>query len=173
MRFIADFKDLLRLADHIHDVAIKFPQSFSGVLNRIGNRTYSRVAAAMSESIGAPVRGDDVKDALKATEASFLAPEYLIETQTERFKYVKWITAADDKVCPICAPLHNQIMLESAALTLEIHGGPIGHNNCRCHLEAVDLAGSMLGVAPAIVTPAAEEISRELGEKYMALWGSE
>lgn len=48
---------------------------------------------------------------------------------------VVWVTAEDEKVCPICRPLHDVIIsLEEA-----VYGGlrPPAHPRCRCWLEAI------------------------------------
>ena len=44
----------------------------------------------------------------------------------------QWVTWRDDRVCPICAPLHN-----SFDWSTEIPDGPPAHVNCRCWLANV------------------------------------
>lgn len=48
---------------------------------------------------------------------------------------VIWVTAEDERVCPICRPLHDTII----SLTEAIYGGvrPPAHPRCRCWLEAI------------------------------------
>lgn len=54
----------------------------------------------------------------------------------------RWQTAVDDKVCPICAPLHNmEVDLDGNGFTTEEGGigiqGPPAHVGCRCWLQPV------------------------------------
>jgi len=49
-----------------------------------------------------------------------------------------WLTANDDLVCPICAPLHGK---PESEWIMEHPTGPPGHVNCRC-----DLALEFIGV---------------------------
>lgn len=44
----------------------------------------------------------------------------------------RWITWRDDRVCPICAPLHNRLDWQA-----EFAYGPPAHVSCRCWLETV------------------------------------
>ncbi len=68
----------------------------------------------------------------------------------------KWQTARDELVCPICRPLHNQIVQIDTAFEIpddkqspelrrqilagqveEFHGAPPAHTNCRCWLQPI------------------------------------
>ena len=53
-----------------------------------------------------------------------------ITAQKEKAKWLVWITAADDRVCPICAPRH----LRRYRPTWFLPNMPI-HNLCRCAWE--------------------------------------
>ena len=44
----------------------------------------------------------------------------------------RWVTWRDDRVCPICAPLHNTYDWDTSFIF-----GPPAHVNCRCWLETV------------------------------------
>ena len=46
----------------------------------------------------------------------------------------QWVTYRDDRVCPICGPLHNTY---EDAWQLEFPDGPPAHVNCRCWLAVV------------------------------------
>lgn len=65
-------------------------------------------------------------------------PEGLSFTNTNNneFKHkVRWVTAADERVCKICMPLHNQVFYTND-ITTPLPGtmGSLGsHYNCRCH----------------------------------------
>lgn len=52
---------------------------------------------------------------------------------------VRWITQMDERVCPICMPLNNQVFYTADA-TVPIPGsiGSLGsHPNCRCYFELI------------------------------------
>lgn len=46
----------------------------------------------------------------------------------------QWVTYRDDRVCPICAPLHAT---SEDVWTIEQPAGPPAHVNCRCWLQLV------------------------------------
>jgi len=46
---------------------------------------------------------------------------------------IRWMTAEDELVCPICAPLDGQ----EADLSQGFADGPPAHPNCRCYLQPV------------------------------------
>ena len=44
----------------------------------------------------------------------------------------QWVTWRDDRVCPVCAPLHNSFDWDTSFIF-----GPPAHVNCRCWLANV------------------------------------
>ncbi len=53
---------------------------------------------------------------------------------------IRWITQMDERVCPICRPLNNQVFY-TTDVTVPIPGsiGSLGsHPNCRCYFELVN-----------------------------------
>lgn len=52
---------------------------------------------------------------------------------------VRWVTSLDERVCPICGPLHNETVSIKQAFNSEGFSGnrPPAHVNCRCFLEEV------------------------------------
>lgn len=44
----------------------------------------------------------------------------------------RWFTADDERVCPVCEPLHNTAY---AVFSIYFPGGPPAHPRCRCRLE--------------------------------------
>jgi SPP1 gp7 family putative phage head morphogenesis protein len=82
-------------------------------------------------------------EAIARTELAeaFNATEY--ETYVRNgVKKMRWVTVIDERVCEICAPLHN----EETAVGQSFSGGqtrPPAHVNCRCFLEEV-IAGVAL-----------------------------
>lgn len=51
----------------------------------------------------------------------------------------RWVTAEDDKVCPICAPLDNTTLESGAWERAGLPDGPPAHPRCRC-MDIVELA---------------------------------
>jgi hypothetical protein len=64
-------------------------------------------------------------------------PTGLSFTRTGDFSHkVRWVTQTDERVCPICFQLHNQIFYTNNAATIPLPGtlGTLGsHPNCRCY----------------------------------------
>jgi hypothetical protein len=66
---------------------------------------------------------------------------------------LRWFTQADDRVCPVCGPLHRKIVdlwelvlsntdspgRAAALQSIRANGGPPAHVNCRCHAELVPM----------------------------------
>lgn len=48
----------------------------------------------------------------------------------------EWNTANDERVCPICGPLHN-VVVKKGELFAGIYNGPPAHVNCRCSMSPV------------------------------------
>lgn len=49
---------------------------------------------------------------------------------------VRWVTVMDERVCPICQPLHNQ-EVKMGGLFGGVTDRPPAHVSCRCYLEEV------------------------------------
>ena len=64
------------------------------------------------------------------------SPELDIGFEIKRIPRLKWITAHDEKVCPICRELDSQEWNQDDP---DIPEPPdSSHNNCRCYLELID-----------------------------------
>lgn len=75
---------------------------------------------------------------------------------------LRWFTRADDRVCPICGPLHRKIVdlwelvvsnspssgRAAALASIRENGGPPAHPNCRCHAELVPLRAPIGALTP-------------------------
>jgi hypothetical protein len=48
-----------------------------------------------------------------------------------------WVTERDERVCPICAPLHGT---EQTTWPPDLSNGPPAHVNCRCHKRLTPIA---------------------------------
>lgn len=58
----------------------------------------------------------------------------------------RWVTVIDERVCPICAPLHNMEMTIGDAFITGVTRPP-AHPNCRCFIEEVMSGVSVRGNA--------------------------
>lgn len=60
----------------------------------------------------------------------------LITAKKNGIVYTIWRTSRDERVCPICAPLHG-VKAKIGKLFDGEHDGPPAHVSCRCYLEEV------------------------------------
>lgn len=75
---------------------------------------------------------------------------------------LRWFTRADDRVCPICGPLHRKSIdlwelvvsntqssgRASALASIRENNGPPAHPNCRCYAELVPLREPIGALTP-------------------------
>lgn len=106
------------------------------------------------------VRGGKHLDVLKSQVTPYLGPERASRIATTEVTRMyaegniaswkasgvvgkkRWRTAADERVCPICAPLHGMaVPVDENGFTTEQFGmglyNPPAHVNCRCGLQPV------------------------------------
>jgi len=78
----------------------------------------------------------------------------------------EWVTASDERTCPICLALHGErVPIGGSFLSLDGPlSGPPAHVNCRC-VDRLTLRGFRQGEAPA---PARERILKRLGRLAVA-----
>lgn len=59
--------------------------------------------------------------------------------QRNKVTKVRWVTVIDERVCPICEPLHNMEMNIGGEFVSDARNSqhPPAHPNCRCFLEEV------------------------------------
>lgn len=102
--------------------------TLSGMLAVLKRIVISAVTVAFSKAI--------------LSKANQLPPvEGLSFTQTNTNSHkVRWVTAADERVCPICMRLHNQIFYtDNVNVPLPGTMGSLGsHFNCRCYYVLVN-----------------------------------
>lgn len=166
-----DTSDLKLLAQHLSEVGRQVEISIPQILNRVGPEMRSKSIEMIVQSLdGRPTQGD-VADAIHEKTASGLIPEYAEISDASRWRYVRWVTQADDRVCPICAPLHGAIMRQSIAMTIEVHGGHVGSGHCRCTLEDIPISEELLNTAPAVLPPAQEEVIKQVLENFVSEFG--
>ena len=111
--------------------------------------TAADVEAVLSRALG-PDR-DAVTAATLTTQAQTRGTNATrIPLERAGFNMItRWITERDDRVCPLCRPLHNKVpdlwglVLENALAPggsraqdeVIANGGPPAHPNCRCYLK--------------------------------------
>ncbi len=97
----------------------------------------------------------------------------------------RWSTSVDELVCPICAPLHNKIVVVGAEFALGITSPP-AHTRCRCGLSpvvavadeydpAVDLPVGLenqpyVGLAGKAPPPSVADIERAIAQHGRQNW---
>lgn len=83
----------------------------------------------------AQVFGDDRAEAIAITEttvATSAGGERAAVITGKQSVLDIWYTAADDRVCKICGPLHKK---NRDVWELQFPGGPPAHPNCRCYIS--------------------------------------
>lgn len=137
--------------DDINRAAQAWARDYSfGVVRGINETTRQAISNAVQQYASTPgMTVDDVARMLEPTfgkrRASTIATTEITRAYSQAAQIAQqelagrgvivqsqWVTWRDDRVCPICAPLHNSF--EWAA---EFPYGPPAHPNCRCWLANV------------------------------------
>lgn len=121
----------------------------------IGQARGANLAASLSSDLRDAIeRGDSSFEILRqfdraraetigVTETTDLASQGYIEAAdsieelTGEITELWWVTARDDRVCPICGPLHQT---KRDRWSLKFPSGPPAHPNCRCTLDVERIA---------------------------------
>lgn len=83
---------------------------------------------ALTATFG-PARAESI--AVTETTRVFVQAQRLVEADNPYTVAFRWLTAADEMVCPVCGPQHGQVRRKS-----EGYGGGVdipAHPRCRCH----------------------------------------
>lgn len=100
-----------------------------------------RLIVAMEEVFG-PERGARI--AVTEVTRIHAEAERMAALQNPNVEYLIWHTAADEKVCPLCGPLHARIVGKRVDgfdhPTLGVLGFPPLHPNCRCGVQGISAA---------------------------------
>ena len=89
--------------------------------------------------------------------ATALMSEIGVET------YAVWYTASDDRVCPLCGPLHGR---EEVDWSIDHPGGPPAHPNCILPGNLVIAPDEVLACTKAFYVGRCVEITGERGSKF-------
>lgn len=90
-----------------------------------------------------PVRAESI--AVTETTRIFVQSQRLVEARNPRTVAFRWLTAADERVCPICGPRHGQVRRKEQGY----EGADIpAHTRCRCDETPETTATLAMGVPP-------------------------
>ena len=94
--------------------------------------TNADLEALLAPAFG-PVRAEmiAVTEVTRAYSAATNTYQALLGEMGAKFMRI-WNTSADDKVCPLCAPLNNK---PESVWKRDYPSGPPGHPGCRCGLS--------------------------------------
>lgn len=151
--------DVLVNWDWFNDAAIRFLDTWrGGTFAEMNNYTRTRTIKTISEWIQsgdalpvleerlAPLFGSSRARRIAATEVTRAYGEgnVLAWQSSGVVSGKRWMTARDERVCPICGPLHNKVVSLSGGWTMDAGGqivegfgltSPPAHVNCRCWLQ--------------------------------------
>lgn len=158
-----DASDLGRLAEHLGKVGETLESQIVPVLNEIGEDLVDQISEAVAAQTD--VDPDQVLDALRVRPATNFNKVFTIESDQSRFNYVRWMTQEDERVCPICGPMHGIVLRESEAMSRFP-----AHPNCRCRLDPVAIGDALAGVSEPFVTDALEEAVQNFIDDFSEEW---
>ena len=126
-KFVKGINDLTRQ---------KFQSEFMAWMREDGGRDISLLAKRLEKYVG-PVRAEMIA----TTEVNRAFNDAALETWRAEgsVKFIRFMTAADERVCPICAPLHGRtaditFAKFSHPTTGEFFPTPPLHPRCRCRI---------------------------------------
>lgn len=96
------------------------------------------------EPVFGPVRAEAI--AVTETTRVFVQAQRLAEADNPATVGFRWLTSADERVCPICGPQHGQVRRKAGS-----YGGGVdipAHPRCRCHEAPETEATLRLPLAP-------------------------
>jgi SPP1 gp7 family putative phage head morphogenesis protein len=162
LRIKTDFAELTAKLSSIPD---RIDDELAPILNRHGYEMTNEATGLIASRLG--VSEDEVATGLTQRYATELDPEYEVVSNGEKFRYFRWITSQDEKVCPICAPRDGLLYTE-----LEIRYSYPAHPNCRCQLEPVDLGGELVKVAEEVMPGTLNAVAQEILDVFSREWGA-
>jgi len=137
--------------DDINRAASQWAREYSfGVVRGINETTRRAISDAVQQYASTPgMTIDDVARLLEPTfgqrRASTIATTEITRAYSQAAQITQsqladqgvivkqqWVTWRDDRVCPVCAPLHNSFDWDTSFIF-----GPPAHVNCRCWLANV------------------------------------
>lgn len=141
----------------VNQAVVDWARQHAGkVANDITGTTQRFVASELANWINSGEPLDALKDALAPMFGRVRSEMIAITEVTDAFaqgnlatwkesgmvQKKRWLTAVDDRVCPICAPLHNMVVeLDANGFTTEEGGigleAPPAHHRCRCYMQPV------------------------------------
>lgn len=142
--------------DNVHQDILDYLRSYRDIWDGIIDYTRDRTITVMDEWI----RSGEPLDVLESKLEQYYSPERAQRIATTEVTKLyaegnqaawkasgtvsmnKWMTAQDERVCPICRPLAGmKVQLGENGFTTEKGGlgitGPPAHINCRCWLQPI------------------------------------
>jgi SPP1 gp7 family putative phage head morphogenesis protein len=155
IEFAVDLSSLEKLAGKLGIISDKLSSNIPEILNSVGEALHDRVVDDISDYLG--VDRSEVEDAIISRAASALNPRFSIVSDSRKFRYVRWFTARDEKVCKLCGPLDGKLFLRAEALLML----PV-HPNCRCTIEQVDMGSKISEFSSHELEEVMDEIVEEI-----------
>jgi hypothetical protein len=153
--FHVNLDDIAKLADKLGVISDKLASNIPEILNSVGEVLHERVVEEISNALG--VDSSEIEEAITTRNASELKPEFSITSESRKFRYIKWLTARDEKVCKLCGPLDGKLLLKAEAVLML----PV-HPNCRCSLEPVDIGSKVTEFSATELEAIMNEIVEEI-----------
>jgi hypothetical protein len=160
-----DTSDIVRVIGNIEAAAAALDQALVPALNSAGGEMRSEIVSGVAGALDG-VEDGDVEDAIQERQATVGDPRYQLEANNLTFPYVVWKTARDEKVCEICGPRDGLIMHMHYANQIFP-----AHPNCRCTLDPVDIAGTMMQVGEPLVEPALDKVADQVIGAFAGVFG--
>lgn len=133
------------------------------IMNAAGAKLEDQLVRIISDKTG--IDPDAIYSGLIRRDATDLSPHLEIRAEQSRFPYVRWVTAHDDKVCPVCSARDGVIYT-----TMEIRYDYPAHPNCRCELVDVSLGAELLEAAPEPMAEAVSSITDAVMQAATEAW---
>ena len=123
-----------QLVSGITDTSRNYLQSTIGDWIQSGEPLPELIDKINASGMFGPVRSEMI--AVTETTRAYAEGNLQYWRNSEKVKSKRWSTAFDDRVCPICAPLH----METVPIGAKFSSGdfnPPAHVRCRCDLKPV------------------------------------
>lgn len=156
-----DGSELFEVAQVVHASAEAIRAAIPDALNSGGENLREDLIEEIYEGENGEIHAGLIRDAIRTDYATMYNPQYSLRSDNSSFRYVRWKTRLDERVCPICGPMHDEIMTEA-----EAHSRHPIHDNCRCYFEYIDLGGLMTDAGPDLIPPALDEIMDNIMDQF-------
>lgn len=157
--------DFGTLQAKIGSVQSNLISGIDAVLNHHGDLMTDAALLLITANTGVP--NNEVNAALDRYRATGLSQRYEVRSNQDKFSYARWITARDEKVCPICKP-RDGVIYSYAELRYIFPA----HPNCRCKIEPVDIGSELVAVAPDVIDDATTRSVQDILALFTKVWNA-